>query len=275
MNNKIVRFCAISGCLLLMALWACNPQKKIIKEPIKEKGADFLFQQLKKNEFQFDYLNIKFSADFDYKKNSNSVNGTMRIRKDSAIWMSVTPALGLEAFRLLITQDSVKMLNRLDNTYFTGSFKYLNKMLSTNIDFDMLQALLTGNDFSLYQGDVFKANVDNKLYKLSTVGRGKLKKYIATTEDSLRLLMQDIWLDPETYKISKVMLKELKENQKLEANYSDFQKVDSLSFPHSMNFDLSNPNEKIVINIDMNKVSKDGPREFPFNVGSKYKKILN
>lgn len=275
MNNKIVRFCAITISLLLIALWACNPQKKIIKEPIKEKGADFLFEQLKKNEFQFDYLNIKFSANFEYKKNSNSFNGTMRIRKDSVIWMSVTPALGLEALRLLITQDSVKMLNRLDNTYFTGSFKYLNKMLHTNIDFDMLQALLTGNDFSLYQGDVFKATVDNKLYKLSTVGRGKLKKYIATTEDSLRLLMQDIWLDPETYKISKVILKELKENQKLETSYSDFQKVDSLYFPHSINFELLNMNEKTEINIDLSKVSKEGPHEFPFNVGSKYKKILN
>lgn len=258
--------------LITIAIIACNPQKKIIKEPIKEKGADFLFEQLKKHELKFDYLSIKFSADIEMEKKSNSFSGTLRIRKDSAVWMSVS-AIGLEAFRILITHDSIKMLNRLDNTYYAESFSFLNKLMSTNIDFDMLQALLTGNDFSLYQGDVFKASIENKQYKLSTVGRGKLKKFIANSEDSLRLLMQDIWLDPETFKISKIMLKEIKENRKLEVEYSEFQMIDSMKVASKMKFDFSNLNQKINLFMNLNKVSRVNSLEFPYTVSSKYTRI--
>ncbi len=256
----------------IIAIIACNPQKKIIKEPIKEKGADYLFDQLKKHEFKYDGLNIKFSADFEMEKKSNSFSGTLRIRKDSAIWMTVS-ALGLEAFRALITHDSIKMLNRLNNTYYAEGFLFLNKLLSTNMDFDMLQSLLTGNDFSLYQGDIFKASIENKQYKLSTVGRGKLKKYIANTEDSLRLLMQDIWLDPETFKISKVMLKEIKENRKLEVEYSEFQLIDTMYIANKMKFDFSNLNQKIKLDINLNKISRVNALEFPFTVSPKYTRI--
>lgn len=258
--------------LAAIVVLACNPQKKIIKEPIKEKGADYLFSMLKKNEFKFDYLNIKFSADFEMNNKTNSFSGTMRIRKDSAVWMSIS-ALGLEAFRAVITHDSVKMLNRLDNTYYAESFSFLNSLFNTNIDFDMLQALVTGNDFSLYQGDVFKASIDNKQYKLSTVGRGKLKKYISTTEDSLRLLMQDIWLDDVTFKINKVMLKEVKENRKIEVVYSDFTILDSMNIAKKMDFELTNVTKKIKLTINSGKISRTGPLEFPFTISSKYTRV--
>ena len=161
----------LAGIIGSAILFGCNPQKKIIKEPLKEKGADFLFGQLKKNEFHFDWLNIKFSAEVTFNKNSNSFSGNARIRKDSAIWLAIYPALGIEAVRILVTTDSVKMLNRIAQTYFCGDFKYINQLLQTDLDFDMLQSLLVGNDFSSYENDVFKATVDDKLYLLSTIGR--------------------------------------------------------------------------------------------------------
>jgi hypothetical protein len=44
------------------------------------------------------------------------VNATMRMYKDSAIWLSANAVLGIEAMRVLITKDSVKLLNKLDKT---------------------------------------------------------------------------------------------------------------------------------------------------------------
>lgn len=251
----------------------CNPQRKIIKEPIKDKKADYLFGQLKKNEFKFEWLSIKFSATVKIHKSENSFNGNIRIRKDSIIWISITPALGIEAARAVITADSVKLLNRLETTYFAGDFKYINTLLKTDLDFDMLQSLLVGNDFSFYENNVFKASVDGMQYKLNTVGRGKLKKYIKTSDDTISLLTQDIWLDPETYKITKVQLKELKENRKLEAEYSDFNMIDSLMYPFKLHYNATSEKEKVEINIENSKVTATGPLEFPFNVSSKYQRI--
>jgi len=263
----------LAGIIFLTFVFSCNPQKKIIKEPIKEKGADFLFKQLKINEIKFNCINIKFSAEVLYNKKNNSFNGSLRIRKDSAIWASISPALGIEAARILITNDSIKMLNRLDNTYFSGDYKYIKSLLKADMDFDMLQSLLIGNDFSSYENDVFKASIDGMQYLLSTVGRGKLKKYIKNSDDSLKLLTQDIWLDPDNYKITKVRIKELKENRKLEAEYSDFEKVDSSFFPKKIQFMIVDEKDKMEIIIENLKVSSSCPLEFPFNVSSKYKRV--
>jgi len=258
--------------ILLICIFSCSPQKKIIKEPIKEKGAEFLFQQLKNNEFKFNWLTIKFSATVTFNKKENSFSGIVRMRRDSAIWISISPALGIEAARILITTDSVKMLNRLETTYFERDLKYISNALNTYFDFDMLQSLLIGNDIAVYKNDVYKASVDGKQYLLNTVGRGKLKKYLKNTFDSLNILKQDIWLDPYNFKITKVHLKELKENRKLEADYSEFNKVDSLLFPFSVGYKTINEKDRLEIIIEHSKVSTSGPLEFPFNVSNKYKK---
>ncbi|NTW32216.1 MAG: DUF4292 domain-containing protein [Bacteroidetes bacterium] len=259
----------------MVFIFSCNPQKKIIKEPIKEKGAEFLFQQLKKNEFKFNWLTIKFSANVTFNKTENSFSGTLRMRKDSAIWISISPALGIEAARIFITPDSVKMLNRLQNTFFEGDLKFISNTLNTYFDFEMLQSLLIGNDIAVYKNEVYKASIDGKLYLLNTIGRIKLKKHLKNVTDSLNLLKQDIWLNPYNYKITKVHLKELKENRKLEANYNEFTKVDSLLFPSVVEYKTTNEKDKLEIKIEHSKISSAGPLEFPFNVSNKYKKIVN
>src|SRR5271157_5984788 len=208
MNKRLSGNIVLLIGFVLLFFLACNPQKKIIKEPIKVKGADYLIQQLKKNEFKFNKLNIKFSVTATFDRKENTFGGSIRIRKDSAIWFSIS-AFGLEALRALITTDSIKVLNRIETTYFASDFKLINSMLKTDLDFDMLQSILMGIDFSTYRNDVFKASVDGDQYLLSTVGRGKLKKLLKSKDDSLRVLMQDIWLDPNTYKITRIRIKEL------------------------------------------------------------------
>ena len=268
--NKIIRHILLFISLIITILIACNQQKKIIKAPIKEKGADYVFVQLKKNEFRFKCLNIKFNADIEYNGKKNSFGGTLRIKKDSLIWVSVTPALGIEAARILITPDSVKMLNRIEMTYFAGDIKNMNKMFKTNIDFDMLQSLLVGNDFSYYENDVFKASIDGNMYKLNTFGRGKLKKHLKSKEDSLKILMQDIWLDAENFKIAKVHIKELKGDRSLIAEYKDYSLIDSLRIPSKIKYEIKNEKDKIDVNIEYVKIAVICPLEFPFNVNSKY-----
>ena len=272
-RSKIVSLNRVFACLVVCAiLFGCNTQKKIIREPLKDKGADYLVGQLKKNEFHFKYLNIKFNAEVKFNKKSNSFSGNARIRKDSAIWLAIYPLLGIEAARVVITPDSIKFLNRVEQTYYCGSIKYMNTLLGTTLDFDILQSLLIGNDFSSYENNVFKASVDGKQYLLSTIGRRKLKKHLKNTQDTL-VFMQDIWLDPDNYKIVKVHIKQLKEMQKLDVAYSDFMKVDTLLFPKTIQYIAVNDKNKIEINIDNSKVTTNGTISFPFVVSDKYDRV--
>ncbi|MCF8297498.1 MAG: DUF4292 domain-containing protein [Saprospiraceae bacterium] len=261
--------------IVLLFFGSCRTRKEII-EPIKAKdeGAEYLFNQLKKNELKFDWISAKFSTNFIADKKSNSVSGHIRMCCDSAIWVSLSPALGIEIARVLITVDSVKLLNRINKTYFVGDFKYLNELLNTDLDFDILQSLIVGNDFTYYENDVFKARVFNKLYHLSTVGRRKLKKYVKNEQEDLRVLVQDMFLDPETYKIQKLILKIIqKENRKLEANYSNYRAVQNQLFPHTVKYNVIS--EKMIdIKINYSNVTLDEEQSFPFKIPEKYSKLI-
>ena len=160
--------------LLLIIIVSCSTQRKIIKTPIKEEGADYLFKKLKEHELKYQWFTAKFSAEYSNKGQTNSFNGQIRIRKDSVIWLSFSPAFGIEVFRMMVTQDSVKFINRMNSTFFKGDYNFVNRYLNTNIDFDILQSFLTGNDLSFYESGKFRAGLDNNFYKLATANRTKL-----------------------------------------------------------------------------------------------------
>jgi hypothetical protein len=273
-KQKIFYFFFLS-CIFLSSviLSSCNPQKKIIKAPIKEEGEDYLFEKLKQHELIFDWFTSKFSANYKNKGESTSFNGQIRIRRDSAIWLSFSPLLGIEVFRMIITQDSVKFINRINNTYFSGDYEYLNKYLNTNIDYDILQSFLTGNDLSFYEEGQFRASLEGDYYKLSTAGRSKLKKFVRNSQEQLKILIQNIWIDPESFKIVRADVKEIrKENLKLEATYSGFEKVEDQLFPKDVNFNIYAENN-IHVSVEFGKINLNTPQLFPFKIPQSYKQV--
>jgi hypothetical protein len=257
----------------LIILASCSPARKVMKTPIKEEGADYLFTRLKESELRFDWFSAKFSAEYANKGKKTSFNGQIRIRKDSLIWLSLSPMLGIEAMRLVITQDSVKMMNRLNDTYFMGDYESLNKYLNTNIDYDLLQAFLLGNDLQFYENGKFRAAIDNHEYKLSTGERGKLKKYVRSSTENLKIFIQNIWLDPVTFKITRADVKEIRrDNIKLEATYEDFIKVEEQLFPGKMKYTIWADNN-IRAEAEFSKITINIPLQFPFRIPASYQQV--
>jgi len=76
----------------------------------------------------------------------------VRIRKDSLIWMSINAQVGpvnIEAFRVLITRDSVKILDKQKKIARLRSVSYLQEEIHLPVDFSTLQDLLIGNPIFL------------------------------------------------------------------------------------------------------------------------------
>jgi hypothetical protein len=273
--RSVILILAWFGMLLSLSLSSCKTSRSVYKEPIKEEGPDYLFEQLSKNELHFDWFMAKFRTDYRHGKKLTEFKGQIRIKKDSAIWVSFSPLLGIEAARLIITNDSVKFIDRINKIYFVGDYQFVNNYLNTNVDFDILQALVTGNDFQFYEKTRFRASIDNREYRLSTAERHKLKKYVKEYDNPPQVYIQTIWLDPETFKITKVSLTEIqKENKKLDAYYGSFQEIEDQLYPFSLLFELSkNVEEKIDVDIKCTRIKLNEPLSFPFNIPEKYERV--
>jgi hypothetical protein len=241
-------------------------------QPIKEQGPDYLFAQMKKSEFNYKTLSLKFSAEVESNGENNSFSGNIYLVKDSLMWISIQK-FGLEAVRLLITNDSAKMINRINKTYFVSNFEKVNELFKTDFDFDILQSVLTGNDFTYYEGDVFKASIELKWYHLSTLGRQKIKKYVKSEKEYSMVLIEDLWLDATTFKIVKTTLKEIKtqDKRKIECNYSEFLTLGDKLFPQKLEFSITDE-KKLKGIINFTRISPDKVEDFPFNIPSTYTK---
>lgn len=261
--------------VLLFSFSSCKMKqetRKEIKEVVKDDmGVDIIFSRMKEKQFDFRTMNAKFSASFSKEKKTTNFSGSLRIVKDRCIWVSISAVMGIEAFRVIVDSDSVKMINRLDKSYFVGNYELLNKLFNTPFDFDMLQAVLTGNDFNYYENNVFKVAEDALNYRISTVGRKKLKNYVANQSDVDRILIQDVWIDPSTYRILCQQLKEIKnEKCKLLIDYSEFIAVNDEMFPSVCSMKVEADN-KVGLDITYQKVTVDEEITMPFNIPASYK----
>ena len=174
---------------------------------------------------------------------------------------------------MMLTQDSVKFINRMNNSFFVGDYNYVNHYLNTNIDFDILQSFLTGNDLSFYENGKFRAGIDNGIYKLVTAERMKLKKFVRNRQENLRVLIQTIWIDPQSFKITHADVKEIREpNIQLEARYSSFEEIENQLFPKDMSFDISASNN-LSVTVSFNKITFKMAQGFPFKIPQNYRPV--
>lgn len=275
MANYMNRFFSFSYRLLLLLILlttvSCSISRKVIREPLKEQGTDFLLKNLKANEFNYDYFSARFNAEFTKDKKENQISGQIRILRDSVIWISVSPLMGIEMARFLVTNDSVWYINRIENTYFAGTFNYINKLINSTLDFDMLQSFLTGNDFTEYENNSFKGGIDEGEYTLVTSERRKLKKYVKDNSD-LNIPIQHIWLNPTTFKISRIMIKEAAPNgRKAEARY-DHENIEGQIVPVNIKFNVEVNEDKTSVTINYSKIAIGDTLQFPFKIPANYEK---
>lgn len=263
---------ALGSIMIMGLLWGCTGKRQIIKEPLKEAKSTYLFEELAKNELQFDWFSAKFSIDYIYDKKLTEFRGQIRIRKDSVIWLSFSPALGIEMARLKVTNDSVFFMNRINKTYLKGDYSFINDYLQTNIDFDILQSFVIGNDFQFYDKTKFRTSIDNQEYKLSTTERHKLKKFVKETDTDVKAFFQNIWLNPETFKITHVTIKEITNDKKLDAYYSDFREHEGQLFPFNIVFEIQ-ADEKVTVKVNYSRIRLNEAKTFPFSIPSKYERV--
>jgi hypothetical protein len=258
-------------------------QKLVETQPIKEKAtpiidhksSTYLSKKMLDNQFNYKWLNSKFSATTNVDGKTNSFSASVRSRKDSALWISLS-MFGIEGARLLATCDSVKFIDRINAKYFTGDYFYLSQILNTEIDFEMLQAVLIGNSVEFYgEDDKLRTYIENGNQVLSTIRKRKIKKVINNTiseQNILKELVQRIWLDASTYRVRKNVINDFNTNRTFEGSYSNFQLVDSLLFPFEVEFSIQ-AQRTMKVSINYSKVEINNVQSLPFSIPAKYESM--
>jgi hypothetical protein len=110
----------------------------------------------------------KGELNLDMNGNDLSLNATFRMKRDSVLWLSISPGMGITAARALITRDSVKVVNYLQKYYAVYSIAYLQELLGAPVSLSELQKLMLG--LPLFDTATYRYDSLNFLWeaKLST-----------------------------------------------------------------------------------------------------------
>ena len=284
---------------LMMIVSACRKPKEAVREvPVKNRTAGYLLKRYAQNKYDFDWLGMKVDASFGTEENSDNFKATIRMRKDSVIWVSIVPALGIEMIRVMITPDSLKYLSKIPENkfYYTGGFEDIGRLIGIEFDFEMLQDLLVGNAIGLEKDEQrFRSEIEGDDYLLISKYRRKVRRVVGVDDRKLEgdtilvnpddpryrrtvkradeedgLIISRYWLEPASFRLVKSVFNDLLRQRTMEIRYSDFQPDGEQYYPTNCRLLMSSTQLRQEMRYEITKLSSGKPYEFPFEIPEDY-----
>lgn len=265
---------------LVAALGACKSTRKIATKTVtvpiafdtinyQKFSSSSLIDSLYKYRFSATTMSAKADVAVIDTNDKKEFNANIRIQNDSAIWISINAILGIEVARILITTDSIFVMDRLNKKYTKADFKYLNDLLKLKVDYNTIQNIIIGNFFQYRNESKFNSvYIEDKGYILSTLNKRKLKRSLED-KDPNKPIIQDFYVNPSSYKVDQLQITDDKLNKTLTTDYTSFEATEAGMFAMLLNTQVS-ADKKLSITIQYNKVTVNLPVEMPFNIPQSY-----
>jgi hypothetical protein len=281
---------------MLVVLFSSCRGKRVLTEngePIRDRSAGYLLKHYEKSEFKYDWVGMRIDAEVRTLGESQSFKANVRMRKDSVVWLSISPALGIEVFKAKITPDSLMFISKIpDNRYyFMGKFEALSDIVKTDLDFEMLQELLIGNAMGLERDEgKFRTEIDDNKHLLISKYKRRVKKVVGVDDRKLsptdtlvvnpndkryqrvvkknedELIISRYWLDPTHYKLARSLFNDLVHNRTMEINYSEFKVENDIIYPSKCIMNVRDLKQQQELEFQVNKIVINKPYETPFEV---------
>jgi hypothetical protein len=208
------------------------------------------------NHIDFRTFSAKVNVDYsgsDGKK--YDVNANVRMYKDSTIWIAVNALLGIDAMRLFITKDSVKLLDKLNKTYTARSVDYLQEVTSLPLNLYNLQDLIIGNPVFL-DSNIVSYSVNNN--QIALLSLGELFKNLITLNEADKTLIHSKLDDADPAR-----------NRTADLTYSDYESKKGVPFSTKRRIVVAERN-RLDIKLEFKQYEFNQEVSFPFSIPKNY-----
>lgn len=217
-----------------------------------------IYSKLSSHHIDFKTFSAKVKVNYEGSDGKNyEFNAFIRMQKDRVIWISVNALLGIEAFRVEITPDSVKIVNKLDKIVQLRSVSALQEISRLPFDFKTLQDLILGNAIYLDSNIAFYQKIENGVTILSI---GKIfKNYLTLNAEDLSL------------RHSKLDDIDVLRARSCDVTYRDYERKDTIMFSTYRKIAVAEK-AKLDIELGFKQYSFNEELSFPFSIPKNYKR---
>lgn len=287
----------ILGCLVTLGLatTGCRSGGQALQASLPPKPAEALLQELDARAPEWTTMGIRMESTASAMGRSGSFSLNVRVARDSVIWMSISPALGVEAARVLLTPDSVQVLSKLPGARFVfqGNYGMLEEALQSPVSFSMVQDLILGRPLLMDRTkDTFESQVQGQEHVLLTKYDRKLRKLIGlegkemAPDDSVTivakekkaerliekvgdgdgLLVKRYWLDGVTYDPVKDVVDDLVNHRSIRVERTGFEDTEIGRLPSRVHMVATGPEGLFDARIDTKRRRIGRAYDFPFSI---------
>ena len=273
----------IVSVLLQLFLFGCKARKaadaeiksnkmpdELVALDAVETAADSLYRTIQESGYPSKWFSARAAVDVALEKDERSFQAHIKICKDSLIWISISPALGIELARVLIEPDTVRFINRIDGTYFIGDFSLLSNLLQADLSFELVQAVLLGDAYLHYSVDKYIQDTENNEFVLSTFKKRKIKR-----ENDLEIpeiLTQEIWYSSLAGKVKRMEMRDYRPVRSFNVIYLNHETVDSVSVPSRIEL-TATANKSLRLKMDYSKISVNKKQNISFTIPEDYEPV--
>lgn len=269
----MMRILALAGLLLLMMIGCKGPRQiqtviakkdtavvTVVKAPEVDSAAikDAILEKVHFNDISFEHFFAKVKIDFtDSKGKNTNATAFIRMRKDSLMWVSITGALGIEGFRVLIKPDSVFVMDKLEKTIAIRTVDYLQDVVKLPVNFQILQDIIIGNPVYFPRNITsFKTN-GSQLMALSV---GEYFKHLITLDTTNNMVMNSKLDDVDELR-----------NRTCNISFADYANIQNRWFSNKREITVTEKT-KLDVQLEFKQVAFDEPQSFPFNIPKNYQR---
>lgn len=226
--------------------------------PVLNAGKIQLIESLKpvwQQHIHYTSFEGKAKMHYEGKDQNHDFSAAFRIKKDTAIWVSVTAMGGLvPVARAYITPDSIRLINYLQKEVYLMPISKASELLPASLDFTGLQNLIVGN--VLRQMEQVTDATDFG-------GTWSLQMEDADFQQQLAYNKAD-----STMRTSQLRAKS--NGLAAAIQYGNYEQHEGRRFPAGRTINIINKGEQYLLEMDFNSATFDQPLEFPFSVPKKY-----
>ena len=256
-------FVSIFFMLLLSMAWSCKTAKKATNSgKLREQPVDIVLNEVKKRAIRPDWFSGRAKIGVESEELTVSFTAQIHLQTDSVLYLSLRK-LGLEVARVLITPDSVFVINRFNSEYYKKGLDYLEKTFHFPGNFALLQDLLLGNPVaSNAGGSGWEMVKEPPSYHLSQQTAGG--PYQA-----------DYWVDGQTFQVVRWQWEDVLNGLRLELEQEQFGLgTDAQNFSYIRKALLdSRETGPVRLSLEFTKVEFDTPKEIQFVIPDNYQRV--
>ena len=283
--------------MLCLSVWTmatgCFSLKRNAVATLPAREAEVLLDDLEAREGEWSTLGLRMESTASAMGRTGTFALNVRLAKDSVIWMSISPALGVEAARILLTPDSVQVLSKLPGARFVfqGNYTMLEKAIQAPVSFALVQDLIVGQPLMLDREiDTYVSKVQDQQYVLLTKTDRNVRKLVGSNDkniapdDSLSimakekkaerilgkaeqsLLVKRYWLDGETMDPVKDVINDLLRQRTIRVRRSDFDDTEMGRIPSTVRMTAKGPEGLFDALIYTKRRRAGRAYDFPFTI---------